>query len=130
MRKILLIFASILFVSAKLFAQDTLTGKCWTPEMDTTEFQQQPWFSNNDYLERFLDSIGYPPAGSGNRIVGPPVRFWIPIKFWIYRDDNGNGGPDLKQIRTLMDDLNRRYNQTNNAMIGFYMKCDPTYINW
>lgn len=28
-----------------------------------------------------------------------------------------------------MDNLNRRYNQTNNAMIGFYMKCDPTYID-
>jgi hypothetical protein len=28
-----------------------------------------------------------------------------------------------------MDNLNRRFNQTNNAMIGFYMKCDPTYIN-
>jgi hypothetical protein len=98
--------------------------------MDTTEFQNQPWFSNNDYLEHFLDSIGYPAAGSGNRIVGAPqVRFWIHIKFWIYRDDNGNGGPTVTQIQTLMDDLNRRYNQTNNAWIGFYMKCDPTYIN-
>lgn len=97
--------------------------------MDTAEFQQQPWFSNNDYLERFLDSIGYPPAGSGNRIVGAPVRFWIPIKFWIYRDDNGIGGPTLPQIQNLMDNLNRRFNQTNNAMIGFYMKCDPTYID-
>lgn len=28
-----------------------------------------------------------------------------------------------------MDDLNRRFNQTNKAWIGFYMKCDPTYIN-
>lgn len=129
MRKILLIIASIVFVSTKLLAQDTLNGKCWTPEMDTTEFQNQPWFSNNDYLERFLDSIGYPPAGSGNRIIGAPVRFWIPIKFWIYRDDNGVGGPTLSQIQNLMDNLNRRFNQTNNAMIGFYMKCDPTYID-
>lgn len=28
-----------------------------------------------------------------------------------------------------MDNLNRRFNQTNNAMIGFYVKCDPTYVN-
>ncbi len=98
--------------------------------MDTTEFQQQPWYSNNDYLENFLDSIGYPGQMQQNIIVGAPeVRFWIPIKFWIYRDDNGNGGPTLLQIQDLMDNLNRRYNQTNNAMIGFYMKCDPTYVN-
>ena len=69
---------TILFVlcALQVNAQDTLIGKCWTPEMDTTEFQNQPWFSNNDYLEHFLDSIGYPAAGSGNRIVGAPqVRF-------------------------------------------------------
>lgn len=125
------IFISLIILSSlHAFAQDTLTSKCWTPEMDTTEFQNQPWFSNNDYLEHFLDSIGYPAAGSGNRIIGvPEVRFWIPIKFWIYRNDNGIGGPTLPQIQTLMDDLNRRYNQTNNTWIGFYMKCDPTYIN-
>ena len=109
---------TILFVlcALQVNAQDTLTGKCWTPEMDTTEFQNQPWFSNNDYLEHFLDSIGYPAAGSVNRIVGAPqVRFWIPLKFWVYRNDDGTGGPTLRQIQTLIDDLNRRYNQTNNA---------------
>lgn len=28
-----------------------------------------------------------------------------------------------------MDNLNRLYNQVNNTWIGFYMKCEPTYIN-
>lgn len=129
MRNTLLLFA-ILFCTCQLKAQDTLTGRCWTPEMDTTEFQNQPWYSNNDFLENFLDSIGYPAAGLSNRIVGSPtVRYWIPIKFWIYRDDNGNGGPTLAHLQLLMDDLNRRFNQANNAWIGFYMKCDPSYIN-
>ena len=44
--------------------------------MDTTEFQNQPWFSNNDYLEIFLDSIGYPAAGQDNRIVGVKKKAW------------------------------------------------------
>lgn len=82
-------------------AQDTLNGKCWTPEMDTTEFRNQPWYSNNDYLEHFLDSIWYPANGI-KRIVGSPVRFWIPIKFWIYRNDDGTGGPTLPQIQDLI----------------------------
>ncbi len=118
------------FVFLILFGKaQTPTEKCWTPEMDTSEFSNLPWYDNNDFLENFLDSIGYPSTGSTSRIVGAPVRFKIPIKFWIYRDDNGNGGPDAREIRTMMDDLNRRYNQTNNAMIGFYMKCQPTFVN-
>ncbi len=28
-----------------------------------------------------------------------------------------------------MDNLNRLYNQVNNTWIGFYMKCDPYFIN-
>ncbi|MBS1735677.1 MAG: hypothetical protein JSS98_03640 [Bacteroidetes bacterium] len=88
-----------LFCTLNINAQDTLNAKCWTAEMDTTEFKNQPWYSNNDYLETFLDSIGYPTAGTGNRIVGQPeVRFWIPIKFWIYRDNNGNGGSTLPNL--------------------------------
>jgi len=131
MRKIIFLsFAFIVAIDAHLYAQDTLSSKCWTPEMDTTEFRNQPWYSNNDYLENFLDSIGYPSGSQQYRIIGAPeVRFWIPIKFWIYRNDNGTGGPSLPQVQSLIDDLNLRYNQTNNAMIGFYMKCDPTYIN-
>ena len=89
--------------------------------MDTTEFKSLPWFDNNQFLENFLDSIGY-DSGVGERIIGAPkVKFWIPIKFWIYRDDNGNGGPDLKQIQRMMDELNHLYNQVNDTRIGFYL---------
>lgn len=28
----------LLLISINTQSQDTLTGKCWTPEMDTTEF--------------------------------------------------------------------------------------------
>ncbi|MEJ7821743.1 MAG: hypothetical protein WKF85_05435 [Chitinophagaceae bacterium] len=83
--------------------------------MDTTEFVELPWFDNNQFLENFLDSIGYPPAGRGYRIVGAPrVTFWIPIKFWIYRDDNGNGGPDLRQLQIMVDDFENP-GRTRNA---------------
>lgn len=109
---------------------DTTGNECSTPDIDTTEFKQLPWFDNNQFLENFLDSIGYPAAGLGNRIVeAPRVRFWIPVKFWIYRDDNGNGGPTQFEIQRMIDKLNRIYNQQNNSLIGFYMKCEPAFIN-
>jgi hypothetical protein len=76
-----------LFVLVTFIAKaQTPTESCWTPEIDTIEFRNLPWYDNNNYLEQFLDSIGYPAVGSSNRIVGSPVKFWIPIKFWIYRE--------------------------------------------
>lgn len=109
-----------------LKAQDS-SFRCGTPDMDTTDFKKLAWFDNNQVLGDFLDSIGYPSAGS--RIMDGNIKYWIPVKFWIYRDDNGNGGPTLQQIQNMMDNLNRLYNQVNNTWIGFYMKCEPTYIN-
>lgn len=73
----------LVLFSLQAIAQDPIDEKCWTPEMDTTEFQNEPWYNNNDYLENFLDTIGYPSSGQQNRIVGAPVRFWIPLKFWV-----------------------------------------------
>lgn len=125
MRKIflLLIFqAAIIIVKA----QDS-TFPCGVPDMDTTEFTQLDWFDNNQILEDFLDSLGYPSPGA--RIMDGNTIYRIPIKFWIYRDDNGTGGPSQAQIQNLMDNLNRLYNGINDTRIGFYMKCDPTYIN-
>lgn len=110
-------------------SQDT-TQRCWTQDPDTTIFFDLPWYGNNDFLENFLDSIQYDDTTSLFRIIGKPqVKFWIPIKFWIYRNEDGTGGPNQTQLQSLMDNLNRRYNQLNRTMIGFYMKCQPTYIN-
>jgi hypothetical protein len=107
-------------------AQDSIF-RCGVPDMDTTEFTQLDWFDNNQVLEDFLDSMGYDNPGA--RIMDGVTKYRIPVKFWIYRDDNGNGGPNLSQIQNMMDNLNRLYNGVNDTRIGFYMKCDPTYIN-
>lgn len=125
MKKIYLLLC-LQLILLLVHAQDS-TDHCGTADMDTTEFKQLPWFDNNQLLEDFLDSIGYPNGSS--RIIDQGIRYWIPVKFWIYRDDNGNGGPTLREIRDMMDNLNRLYNQVNNTQIGFYLKCEPTYIN-
>lgn len=131
MRKLITIMLCLM-LQYTVVAQDTLSSPCWTPDIDTSEYYKLPWIGNNDLLEQFLDSINYDggSGGAGQRIVGAPnVKYWIPIKFWIYRDDNGAGGPTLTQIQNLMDNLNQRFNQTNRTMIGFYLKCSPTYVN-
>lgn len=66
--------------------------------LKTTEYKSLLWFDNNQFLEDFLDNIAY-GSGLGNRIVGAPrLKFWIPLKFWIYRDDKGNGRKKDKKL--------------------------------
>lgn len=122
-------------------AQSVDTLLCDVPDRDTTEFENLPWFGNNAYLENFLDSIGY-PSGSAykmsntsgsvgtNGIVGSErIRFHVPIKFWVYRNSAGIGGPSLQQLQQYIDNLNKYYNVDNNTLIGFYMRCEIGYID-
>jgi len=107
---------------------DTLL--CDAPDRDTTELEALPWFGNNQYLENFLDSIGYPPAAASNLVIGlNQVRYHIPIKFWIYRNSAGFGGPNMEQIQDYMRNLNHFFNTANHTLIGFYMKCEIGYID-
>lgn len=108
-------------------ASDTLD--CIVSDRDTTEFEKLPWFDNNDFLINFLDSLGYPRNGNANRILDENVKYWVPVKFWIYRYSAGVGGPDMKQIQKYIDNLNLYYNQINKTWIGFYLKCNVSFIN-
>lgn len=130
MKKIIIIAIVFICLANTTNAQIPDTLICDYPDRDTTEAELLPWFGNNDYLENFLDSIGYPSANQSYRIVGSDqVRYHIPIKFWVYRDNNGLGGPSLRDLRDYIDNLNRFYNVDNNTLIGFYMKCDIGYID-
>lgn len=119
----------LLCLNISIYAQiDTI--ECDYPDRDTTEAALLPWFGNNDYLENLLDSIGYPAQNTANRIIGSnQVRYHVPIKFWVYRNSNGIGGPTLGQLQNYIDNLNRFYNIDNNTWIGFYMKCDIGFID-
>ena len=119
---------SIATVQAQTFAPlSAPPPECGTNQPDTTEFDNQPWIGNNNYLESFLDSIGYPRPSA--RIVEGGTRLWVPVKFWVYRTTAGTGGPTLVQIRRMMDNLNRDFGEANNTTMRFYMSCEPTYIN-
>lgn len=106
------------------------TNECGTASIDSIEFENLPWFGNNAYLEHFLDSIGYPNTNSLNRIITPDIaKFKVPVKFWVYRNSNGLGGPNLQQLQNYITNLNRFYTTDNQTLIGFYMKCEIGYID-
>lgn len=130
MKKSLLFVLCFFSLSQVLNAQTIDTIDCDKPDRDTTELESIPWFGNNAYLESFLDSIGYPSSGGSNRIVGlDRVKYLIPIKFWVYRSNNGTGGPTVQDLQNYIDNLNRLYNIDNRTWIGFYMKCSIGFID-
>lgn len=113
------------------FFSDTV--ECGTPERDSIEFENLPWYDNNQYLEDFLDSLGYPQpvynkGATTQNFANYPTKYWIPIKFWVIRNGNGNGGATELQIRAILRDLNQRYRE-NNTLMQFYQKCSISYID-
>lgn len=124
MKKI--IISTVLCIVISVSFSQTLSN-CGTPKIDSATFYNQPWIGNNQFLENFLDSIGY---NYQSRIVGiDRVKIRIPIKFFIHRTDAGNQGPTERQLKQYMIDLNNRFNVLNNTWMGFYMYCNPVFIN-
>ena len=48
-------------------------------DRDTTELEALPCYNNNNYIEQFLDSIGYPASLDKGIVGATQLRFWIPI---------------------------------------------------
>lgn len=136
-----LILIAFCFANFQLVSQ---SDSCATEPLDSASFEAQPWFGNNDYLLDLLDSLGY---WDGQNILfeNLPVeggfdigaKIWIPIKAWVYRNDNGTGGATIEQveesIRQLNDVFSGRYNNNGQAhphtMIQFYLTCNITFLS-
>jgi hypothetical protein len=129
-----LIFLYLLFLGVIAYAQNTTQSvtpieECATPDLDTTAFKAQPWFDNNAYLKRTLDSLGYRQGISNEKSIEYDyVKYRIPVKFWIYRDNNGVGGPDDAELQRVMDEINRVQRESFTG-IRYYMTCGASYIN-
>jgi hypothetical protein len=113
---------------------------CGTPDMDSTVFLSKPWIGNNQFLEDITDSIGYGGASTPKSAYGgfdPMAAFWIPVKAWVYNDDNGNGGISEAAVEESVRKLNEYFagevNNTGNAhahiLMQFYLRCDIAYID-
>ena len=96
---------------------------CTTPDMDTTEFKQLPWYGNEQYLENLLDSVGYPSPCPTCRVeVG--VRYRIPLVFWVYNNNAGTDiTPDDREIRDALERVNEDH-RVNDTGFRFYIACD------
>ena len=100
----------------------------WSPQ--EADFVSQPWYDQPDYLPAFYDSLlnaldgNNPPARLG--IYGETPLFRVPVRFWVYRDDNGqNGGyridlPKDEDIQLILDNANHAF-IANGVRIQLYL---------
>jgi len=113
---------------------------CGTAPMDSANFVNQPWYGNNQYLLDLVDSIRYLPPIPKSTIVGgfdQQAAYWVPVKAWVYNQNDGTDGLSREEVETSIRTLNENFsgitNSTGNAhahtMIQFYLNCNISYIN-
>lgn len=81
---------------------------------------------DKNYLEQLDDMESLPQMNS--EMFGPTsTQYEIPIKAWIYRNDNGTGNISTSQVYQVIDELNTMYSANTN--IRFYLLCDISVVN-
>jgi hypothetical protein len=96
---------------------------CGTVELSQKKIEKLPWYGNNQYLYNLLDSSGY----FDKRFSHEKVLYRIPVTFWVYRNNDGTGGPPESELREMMINLNMPY-INNNTGILFYL-AEINYID-
>lgn len=87
---------------------------------DTTDVQNLPWYGYNEYLDSLADIWGYndpiPQYSVGQSNVEGGfdglAEVWIPVKAWVYRNNNGSGGITEAEVEESIRELNNRFNGT------------------
>ena len=62
MKKIIIILLILISIGDCTIAQSIDTLQCDAPDRDTTEFENLPWFGNNNYLENSPLLLASPPT--------------------------------------------------------------------
>jgi len=109
------VFVAVLFLVLfvpNINAQLLDDGDCITGTKLEIDYRKKPWKGNNTFLEQYLQEIKY----FENK---DKVRFLVPVKFWIYRNNSGEGGASIADIKEFVVDLNS-YNSANQTGIQFY----------
>lgn len=122
MKKICLIVA-FFFLSGNILAQES---DIFFNPADTIYL---PHFGQNSILDSILDntmgSASNQRSSVGNLDDNTP--FHIPIKIWVFHDDNGSNAAVLNSdIELLFNQVDNDYNGTG---IQFYQKCEPQHVN-
>ncbi len=108
-------FLLFLFVSySKIDAQFLNDEFCANKEVLSLDYRKKPWKGKNQFLHTYLEKIDYNETED-------LIRYRIPVKFWIYRNNKGNKGASDEKIKAFMDSLNY-YHKTNYTGFRFYIR--------
>lgn len=126
MKKIIISLIIVISVSTIVSSQNR---QCATPDVTYEEYKSFVPLDNKE-LQNFIEET----VLKSLKEVEDGILFRIPIKFWIYVDDNGeNWGnplaeiPDELNFQLILDSLNILFAQ-NNIPARFYIACSPTFI--
>ena len=81
---------------------------------------------SKDYLEE-LESMKTMPVMDQDKLKESSRIYEVPIKAWIYRNNNNSGNISASQVYQIVDELNSFY--TANTNIRFYLLCDIGKVN-
>ena len=116
-KNILLICVLVLFnlhTIAQIYQNDVF---CGAENSESLSKSEMPWLGNNQFLTNYLDSIGYfTDIDDTVKII-----YRVPLKIWIYRFNNGEGGVHMENIKKYITQLNHYY-ALNKVGIAFYLR--------
>ncbi len=144
-KKALVLYLGLTLHLTNSLAQEVEVRSCGTPSMDSLSFVSQAHYGNNEYLQEVLDANGYRGWESLNNQMArlpdssleflltykdsmPFYNYIIPVKVWVYRGDNAEGGASERYVREVFDLVQQNFDR-NRTSIKFYIKCDIEYIN-
>ena len=101
-----------------------------TVTSEDADTKHMPHFGNNKVLDEVLKRTMPDAEISDGKIVGKSSNtFRIPIKIWLYRNDNGsNQALPTNEVYDLIDEVNQRF-EDNGTGISFYLKCAIETVN-
>lgn len=145
LRKISLFLLMFVIMSiSKINAQLDIASKydmCGTVTPENSHIND-PFYGNNQALvdlliengvnisENYLNELddrGNYKKSNLERFSSESTVYFIPIKFWVYRNNNGTGNVNTTQIQEVIDELNDIFEPVTN--IQFYRLCEISFIN-
>jgi len=135
MRTKIFIFLAVIILSVGLHAQEIDFNEhkkeCGT-YFESKDTVHLPHFGQNLILDQILDITMKRQSALKSSTVGllaDNIPFHIPVKIWVYRNNDGSAEAlSEANARRLFDEVNRHF-AVNNTGIQFYLKCGITYVN-
>lgn len=87
---------------------------CGNHEILNLDVRKKPWKGANSFLYDYLKKINYSENVDS-------IRYLVPLKFWIYQNDDGSIGLPDSSLKRFMDELNY-YQQLNKTGFRYYIR--------